>query len=332
MKRAGYLIEKIAETENLYFAFYKAAKTKHASSEVKEYTRKLDYNIMNLQEQLLTGTVPLGNYHYFKIYDPKERTICAASFHERVMHHAVMNICHPVFEKHLIHDTYATRPGKGTYAALEKAKKAVKNYGWVAKLDIRKYFDSISHDVLKYKLRRMFKDDLLLHLFDKIIESYSTEPGRGIPIGNLTSQYFANYYLSSADHFVKEQLQIQVYVRYMDDMLLFDNDKEFLKYKVKSFCNYVESEMMLAFKPLFLDRTSKGLPFLGYKLLPEVVKLNTASKQRFKRKMKVYFKNLDNNIWNQGEFSRHVQPLVAFTDFAKARSFRKRCIFVSEGQ
>lgn len=139
MKRAGYLIEKIAETENLFYAFYKAAKTKQASSEVKEYARKLDYNIMNLQGQLYEGKVPVGNYHYFKIYDPKERVICAASFNERVMHHAVMNICHPVFERHLICDSFATRPGKGTYAALDKAKEAVKNLGWVAKLDIRKY-------------------------------------------------------------------------------------------------------------------------------------------------------------------------------------------------
>lgn len=332
MKRASHLIEKIAETENLFFAFYKAAKTKHACAEVVEYTRNLDNNLKTLQTQLIAGNVPVGNYHYFKIYDPKERTICAASFNERVVHHAIMNVCHPFFEKHLIFDSYATRPGKGTYAALEKAKKAVKNYAWVAKLDIRKYFDNISHEVLKLKLRRLFKDDFLLKLFESIINSYCTMPGKGIPIGNLTSQYFANHYLSSADHFAKEHLQIPVYLRYMDDMLLFENDKEVLKRKVENFCNYIETTMFLNFKPQFLHRTVKGLSFLGYKLLSGEVKLNSASKNRFKKKITMYYKLLNNYVWCQKKFSRHALPLIAFTDFAAAKSFRKKFIFVFEGQ
>lgn len=332
MKRAGNLIGEIADISNLYVAYYKAVKSKRAKQEVLDFEKNLDARIKKIHKEILSGKVEIGNYHYFTIYDPKERTICAASFTERVLHHAIMNVCHPVFERHLINDTYATRPGKGTYAALEKAKTAVKKYAWVAKLDIRKYFDSIQHEILKTKLRRLFKDKILLNIFDAIIDSYSTMPGKGIPIGNLTSQYFANHYLSSADHFVKEQLRIPVYVRYMDDMLLFENDKELLKDKVQSFCQYVETELMLEFKPLFLNKTAKGLPFLGYKLYPECIKLKTASKQRFKKKIKQYYKRLENSLWQKSEFSRHVQPLIAFTRYAQTRAMRKKCIFAFEGQ
>jgi RNA-directed DNA polymerase len=235
MKRVGNLIEEIASYDNLYVAFCKASKSKRNKVEVLKYESNLDINIQLLQEQILSGNIDIGNYHYFTIYDPKERVICAASFPERVLHHAVMNICHPYFEKHLIYHTYATRIGKGTYAALDKAKEFVKRYSWYAKLDVRKYFDSISHDLLFQFLSRMFKDKILLEIFQKIIRSYEVSCGIGIPIGNLSSQYFANYYLSGADHYAKEQLHIGGYVRYMDDILLFEDENHVLKEKVKGF-------------------------------------------------------------------------------------------------
>ena len=239
MKRAGYLIPEIAAYENLYLAFYKAAKTKRTLSEVVDFEATLDVNLRQLQKQILSANLEVGNYHYFKIYDPKERIICAAAFPERVLHHAIMNICHPYFERQLIYSTYATRIGKGTYAALDKAKVYVKKYDFYAKLDVRKYFDNISHQVLIELLNRILKDKTLLKIFENILSSYSTVEGCGIPIGNLTSQYFANYYLSPADHFAKEILKIPGYVRYMDDILLFENDKTLLKEKLNLFENFV---------------------------------------------------------------------------------------------
>ena len=162
MKRKGHLIEQIADVDNLYLAFHKACRGKQRKAEVLAFREHFDENIAMLRENVLSGHITVGNYHYFTIYDPKERVICAAPFRERVLHHAIMNVCHEYFDRSLISDTYATRPGKGVYAALDKAVYAASHYEYMVKLDFRKYFDSISHDVLKQMLERKFKDNKLL--------------------------------------------------------------------------------------------------------------------------------------------------------------------------
>lgn len=144
--------------------------------------------------QLLDGSFRFGQYHFFTVYDPKRRTICAASFPERVVFHAMMRICHPVFDDFQIFDSYASRIGKGTYKALERAQQYAKRYQYFAKLDVCKYFDSIDHEVMLHQLCRLFKDSQLLIFFRDLLDSYETSEGRGLPIGNLTSQYFANDY------------------------------------------------------------------------------------------------------------------------------------------
>ena len=326
MKRAGNLTEKIADIDNLYYAFYKAAKAKRTNPEVLNYEVNLDKNLIQLQKQILSVNVEVGNYHYFKIYDPKERTICAASFSERVLHHAIMNVCQPYFEKQLIYHTYATRIGKGTYAALDKAKECIKEYSYYAKLDVRKYFDNISHFVLKQMLERIFKDKALLRIFDSILSSYMVNPSCGIPIGNLTSQYFANFYLSPADHYAKEILKIPGYVRYMDDILLFENDKLLLKQKLRDFKVFVETVLFLQFKPVILNYCRMGVSFLGYRIFPNIVKLNKTSKRRFLKKIVNYQDLLSKGIWSQNEFSRHVIPLVSFTEYAQTKQLRSKYI------
>ncbi len=186
---------------------------------------RLTENLKKLQEGLIGECVDVGHYRYFLIQDPKERTICAALFPERVLHHAVMNVTEPYFERKMIFDTYACRRDKGTDKAVERAFDFTRKSFWFLKLDIRKYFDSISHSVLLEILRTVFKDGQLLDLFQQIIETYQKTPGKGVPIGNLTSQYFANLYLSGFDHFIKDTLGIKRYVRYMDDMCLWGNNK-----------------------------------------------------------------------------------------------------------
>jgi len=325
MKRKGNLIEKIADCDNLYLAYYKASKGKQAKEEVLEYGQNLQAHILSLREQILSGNISIGNYYYFKIYDPKERLICAASFQERVLHHAIMNICHPYFERTLIFDTYATRIDKGIYKALGKAKKAMQNYQYVAKLDFRKYFNSISHEILKQKLAAKFKDKQLLVLFDKIIDSYEDSSQKGIPIGNLSSQYFANFYLSKYDHFIKEKLKIKVYLRYMDDMLLFSNNKEELKQQL-SVLHQQAKTLQLTLKPIVLNKTQQGISFLGYKLFPHKILLNGRSKQRFKTKFKTCENYLEENIWDEKTYQQHITPLLSFVQHAYTKRLRKEII------
>ena len=157
-RRAGNLIAQIADIENIQLAFWKAKRGKELKEEVKEFTGNLDANLFKIHEGVLDGNVELGNYHYFTIHDPKERVICAASFPERVLHHAIMNICHPTFEQVQLYDSYATRINKGQYAALDRAKGFQNKYRWFCKLDIRKYFDNVDHQVLQAQLRHRFKD------------------------------------------------------------------------------------------------------------------------------------------------------------------------------
>ena len=332
MKRNGNLTEEISEYKNLHLAFYKAAKGKRTNPVVILYEKKLEKNLELLQTHIQSGNVKIGNYHYFKIFDPKERTICAASFPERVLHHAIMNVCHSIFEKKLIHTTYATRPEKGIYKAIDLAKKSIINYKYVAKLDVRKYFDNISHEILMNSLQNIIKDKILLAIFHKIINSYHTLNKKGIPIGNLTSQYFANYYLSSADRFAKENLKIPVYIRYMDDMLLFFNNKYILKNLVNNFNNFIETNLKLKLKPAQIYSQTQGVSFLGYKILPYQVRLNSNSKKRFIRKYKKYTSNLEQGVWTEKQYQEHILPLFAFLLHADTKSLRKKIIFAKSSQ
>ncbi len=323
MKRAGNLIEKIAEIDNLFDAYYKARRGKQHKYSVQQYAQYIEENLISLRHQILSGDVKVGAYHRFKIYDPKERIICAASFSERVLHHAIMNVCKPVFERHLIYDTYATREGKGIYQAIAKACRGMQKYSYVAKLDVCKYFDSIQHSVLKTKLRRLFKDNSLLMLLDEIIDSYSVSEDRGIPIGNLTSQYFANYYLSSLDHYVKETLRVPVYVRYMDDMLFFADNSEKLQHYINSVIYFIEQTASLTLKPCVKNKVEYGMSFLGYRLYPHKIMLNRASRKRFIRKIKQYEEWRNTLRWSETDYMQHITPLLAFVRQAYSKGLRR---------
>lgn len=325
-KRVGFLINDIADSDNLREAFWKARKGKEDKDEVIDFREKLDANLILLREELLNGIVEVGNYHYFTIHDPKERLICAASFRERVLHHAIMNICHTYFEKFQIFDSYATRLGKGQYAALERAKFYSGKYQWFCKFDVCKYFDSIDHEVLYNKLTTKFKDPFLLDLFQKIIKSYQTSQGKGLPIGNLTSQYFANFYLGYADHFIKEKLQASAYVRYMDDMVFWSNDKDNLLTLANEYAEFINTSLKLRLKAYCINNLVKGLPFLGYVLFKENIRLNKNSKKRFIRKMKLYQSNLKKEKWTQTQYAMHVLPLIAFTRHCNSINLRKQLL------
>jgi RNA-directed DNA polymerase len=327
MKRVGNLINKIADFENLQFAYYKAKKGKEHKLHVIEYGENLQTNLLLLRQQIVRGNIETGNYHYFTIFDPKERRICAASFNERVLHHAIMNICHPYFEKYQVFDSYATRINKGTYKALERASEFQKRYKWYYKFDIRKYFDSISHNILKNNLERKFKDKELLVLFDRIINSYHTQDNKGLPIGNLTSQYFANHYLGLLDHYIKNQLRVPAYIRYMDDFIIWHDDKDIIKEiggKIKIF---LTEKLDLILKTSTLNYSTKGVTFLSYLVYNEKIYLARRSKIRYQKKIKEFTSLLNNGIWSQAEFQKHTIALNSFIFHADSLYFRKKVLY-----
>lgn len=317
------MLPRMEDMDNLRLAFWKASKGKRHSSTVLAYQANLESNLRDLQRQIQSAYVMVGDYRYFLVYEPKEREICASAFREQVLHHALMNVCHQHFDKKLPHDSYASRKGKGTYAALDRAKSYCKTYAWFLKMDVRKFFASIHHDVLKAQLARLFKEERLLQIFFHIIDSYEASPSRGLPIGNLTSQYFANHYLSELDHYIKEQLGGKAYVRYMDDMVLWHDDKEVLKKARNAIIAYLERDLRLVLKPVQLNRVAIGLPFLGYRLFAYHGRLLQKSKQRFIKKI-----NSTLNDWHRKQLddtsaAARVLPLLAFIGHTNTLAFRK---------
>lgn len=321
MKRVGNLMERIASMDNLQEAFLRAARGKNHRSAVIQFRQNLDSNLLTMRRQLLNGTFQFGKAHYFTIYDPKKRTICAASFPERVAFHAMMRICHPVFDNYQIYDSYASRKGKGTYKALERACTMSGRYSWFVKLDVRRYFDSIDHEVLFRQLCCLFKDRQLLGYFRSLVDGYNVTEGCGLPIGNLTSQYFANHYLAKADHYGKESLGISGYVRYMDDMALFDNDKNRLLDTTRRFVAFIEDELKMELHPLVLNRTAMGLPFLGYVVHPKYLRLNGRSRRRFVYKMTKLNHDLQSGQLSQKEYAVRAACLTEFVSKADSRNF-----------
>ena len=291
MKRSRFLFNQIIDFENIRLAWLKAKRGKTFSYAVIAFNKDVNGNLEKIRQRLMSQNPDWGNYRQFYITDPKKRLISAASFEERIMHHAIMNVLEPVFERQMIYHTYACRKEKGTHKAIYYAFHLCKKYKYVLKLDIRKYFDSINHQILKEKLNRIIKDSRCLFLFDGIIDSYEISDCSkiGLPIGNLTSQFFANLYLSSLDHYILEKLHAKAYCRYMDDMLLFGNSKSDLINIicfVKAFCIV---NLRLELKEPVLVKTSRGVPFLGYSVGSCGVRL-LRSKQRQKKKK---IKNLE---------------------------------------
>lgn len=329
MKKAKNLLVQIADIDNLRFAFWKASRGKRHSENVLFYQSDLDNNLLSLREDILSGEVKVGNYHYFKIYEPKERQICASAFSEQVLHHALMNICHQYFEKVQIFDSYASRKDKGTHKCIIRAKEYTLKYSFFLKLDVRKFFDSIHHQILKQQLSILFAEQKLLSIFYQIIDSYTSCLCRGLPIGNLTSQYFANHYLANFDHYIKENLQCKAYVRYMDDMVLWNNDKETLKKWRNLITNYVSENLFCDLKPSVLNYTCKGVPFLGYRIFSAYIRLLHKSKIRFIRKFRAIALDLSENKCGQKEYQRKILPLLSFILLANSKSFRKSVILQS---
>jgi RNA-directed DNA polymerase len=324
MKSSGSLYHKIHDPENLRDAFLKASRGKRDRNEIIAYVNDLQGNLALLSQQIEECKLDIGYYRFFTVHDPKKREICAASFPERVLHHAIMNICEPALERYAIHDTYACRKDKGHRKAVLRAQYFCRQYPWFLKLDIRKYFDSISHHHMLNLLARIFREQDLLTLFDKIFMTYQTDAGKGLPIGNLVSQHCANVYLGVLDHWLKDELGVKGYVRYMDDFLIFSENKAALNGIFPKLRNFLDERLALELKDnIQLNRCLRGIPFLGYRIFPNRIMLGTESKRRFVQKFIRYERTFMAGNWSEKQLAEHSEPLVEFTRLARAGSFRQ---------
>ncbi|WP_340074504.1 RNA-directed DNA polymerase [Leptobacterium sp. I13] len=287
MKRIGNLYSKIISIENLTEADKKAQKGKSKQYGVHVHNKNREDNILRLHQLLKSKEYKTSKYDVFNVYEPKEREVYRLPyFPDRITHHAIMNILEPIFVSTFTSDTYSCIKSRGIHLLLRKLKKALKNEEettYCLKIDIKKFYPNINHDILKQLLRRKFKDNDLLWLLDEIIDS-----AKGVPIGNYLSQYFANFYLTYFDHWIKEELKIKDYFRYADDIVILHNNKSQLHatlYKIKE---YLNSNLALEIKGnhQIFPVESRGIDFVGYVFYHTHILLRKRIKQNFARKLK----------------------------------------------
>lgn len=325
MKRAGRLLERIAERDNLRLAVHRALRGKRDRSDAREFVANLESNLQQMARQLQQGDFPVGRYTRFAIHDPKERIITAPCFAERVLHHAIMNVCEPLFERFLIEDTYACRRGKGRVAALRRAVKLSGRFPAILKFDVRKYFDSISHQALTERLNRRFKDPGLLALLGRIIASHHVTPGFGLPIGSLTSQHFANFYLGWFDRFVKETVRPSGFVRYMDDCVLWGTTSGSLREMLVACGEFLATELRLHIKPeVVIVPSRRGFEFLGCRVYPSHLKLNGRSRSRFRRRLREAEEAYMQGLITERTLQDRATALLAFTRAGGTKSWQFR--------
>lgn len=321
MKRLGCIYDRICRYDNLLEAFAKVQKGKKNRSDMAEWRLHLEKRLNALLDDLLRMDFRFGDYRVFKVFDPKERNIYAAAVRERIIHHAVINICGWKLENGLIDDSYACRRNKGQLKAVQRAQLFAKRHPWCLKLDIKSYFDSIVQSTMLSILERKIKDTKVLRLFDELLASYETAPGKGIPIGNLTSQYFANLYLDGFDRWVKTDGS-RDYVRYMDDMLVF-GEQEDLRILKRDAADYLMENLTLTVKQGgWLQPAVHGVDFLGYRVFPGKLLLNHRSKRRFRRKMQALDEALADGLVAESDYQSRATALMAFVAHADTYHLR----------
>lgn len=268
------MLEESFTFEKLYDAHKKSRVSKQHKKDTISFELNMALNLSSLSKALLSQTYKLGSYHMFKIYEPKERIIEALSYKDRVVLMAFCtNILEKKIEKCLIYDNVACRKGKGTHFGVMRLGSFLKSYfnkfgseGYFLKCDIKKYFQSINHQILYDNLSKTPLDEEDMWFIRKILESKNSDSGVGLPIGNQTSQWFGLFYLNKVDRLIKEKLRIKYYVRYMDDMILVHNDKEYLKYCKNEIENCVNNELKLQLNSKTqLSQLKNGIDFLGFR-------------------------------------------------------------------
>lgn len=324
MKRYGNLFEKLCSFKNLLIAVKKAQKGKRFKDSTAEFNLNLERELLKLQGELQDKTYHIGRYKQFYIYDPKQRLISALPYRDRVVQHALYNIIEPIFDKSFIYDSYACRKNKGSLKAVIRFTQFCRKNKYVLKCDVKSYFASINHEVLLKLILKKIKDPEVLWLIGLIINS---TPSPGIPIGNLASQIFANLYLNELDHYLKEKIECRFYIRYMDDLVIFDNDKHKLrqiKKVIREYLGMLKLEMHENKSQIYPAR--KGVNFLGYKIYPSHRLVLSQNIIRLKRRIKRYFDFLGEGLIVSDKIICSMQSWLGYATHADSYNLRRRLL------
>ena len=334
---------QLCSWDNLWLAYRKAAKGKRGLVPAAAFEYRLEDNLLALQRELRDQTYRPGAYTNFYIHESKRRLISAAPFRDRVVHHALCNLITPVFERSFIFDSYANRVGKGTHRALNRCQHLARRYRYVLQCDVRQFFPSIDHAILRDTLARKIDDAQVVWLVDQILasgvgvlsEEYAMVwfPGdelwainrpRGLPIGNLTSQFWANCYLNPFDHFVQRELRCSAYLRYVDDFLLFDDDKHRLwEHQRALIARLARLRLTIHQAQAQVRPVSDGIPFLGLVVFPERRRLKRRKGIAYARRLRAMAHRYRERALSLDQVTASVEGWVNHTRFANTTGLRQ---------
>ena len=331
MKRHGNLFEKLTDTDTLRLAAANAVKGKKGRA-IDAFKADIDGKVAEVQRMLIDGTFRTSKYHTFKVYEPKEREIYALPFYpDRIVHHAVMIVLEPILQKVFTLNTFSCIKGRGLSRCALRVRKLIRSFDkspklYCLKIDIRKFYPSISHEVMKKLLRKKIKDARFLALLDGIIDSAD-----GLPIGNYTSQGLANFYLAYLMHYVNEVLKVKA-VEYADDIVFFSNSKKELRDTLSAVKDYVEAELRLQLKPnhqIFPiaesrhDKSGRALDYVGFKfyrhqtLLRKRIKKNLCRRvARLRRRKRI----------TAEQYQRATASWLGWCKYSNSRNLTKKII------
>jgi RNA-directed DNA polymerase len=342
MKTYKNIYNKISSFQNIFLAYLKAKKGKSKKLDVLMFEENLLKNVKTLQKELITQTYYPIPLQQFILRDPKTRKISKSDFRDRIVHHALINIIGPIFEKTFIYDSCANQKGKGTSLALkrfDKFKRQVSNNGklikkphnknsiisYAFKADIKHYFDSIDHEILLNIIRRKIKDKHTIQLIKKILANFNKNKGKGMPLGNLTSQFFANVYLNDLDYFIKHELKIKHYIRYVDDFIITHSNKKILeiyKYTIIKYLKYLKLELHPDKSKIF--PLYKGVNFLGFRCFYYHKLLRKKNLNHFYKRIAKFKYLLKNRLISQEKIIQSIQGWFAYAMQGNTHNLRKR--------
>lgn len=322
------IFEHIASVKNLFDAWREFRRGKTRKKDVIEFSLNLENNIFKLREELLGGVWVCGGYKKFSIKDPKPRTIHKATIRDRVLYQAVYQVLYSIFDKTFIFDSYSSRKGKGTHAGIKRLdvflRKLSRNYTqpvYALKCDIKKYFDSIDHQILLNLLKEEIDCTGTITLLDKIIDSFHKTPNKGLPLGNVTSQIFANVYMNSFDWHIKKDLGIKYYARYNDDFVILSTDKNILPEFIRYIVYFLHNELKLELHPnkIVIRKLHQGIDFLGAVLLPHYMVPRTKTKNRIIKKSKKLLEDLQNEQITKEQLDQSLASYLGHLSHTKSR-------------
>lgn len=323
MKRIKITLEAISERKNLVLALHKAARGKRYRPDVQAFYQNMDANLNRLGQDICQLRLPYGLFRTFEIHDPKKRQIHAACFEDRVFHHALMNLAGGVLERAMLPQSFACRPGMGVHKAVEKVQQYLCHNVWYGKVDINGYFASIPHDRLLEVLLHRFKGEACTAQFKRIIASYQNSLKTGLPIGSLTSQYFANYYLDGLDRLLSASTLVKGHVRYMDDIIWWGDDRQSIRDVLQFLVEWLWRERKLKIKTnVQIQPSSHGVTYCGFRILRGTIRLNRRRKRRYQQRRLYWERLCRQGIISPQQLQRAYAGVHAITAHTDSRAWR----------